>query len=83
MKTKILLIITSFFLLLSFSLSDNSYAQKIKPPKPPKPHKPPPWIDPTPINPNPPAAPEPVSLILIGMGASGAVGYFLGKKNKK
>ncbi len=31
----------------------------------------------------PPSAPEPISMILIGMGASGVAGYYLGKRKKK
>ena len=31
----------------------------------------------------PPAAPEPLSLTLIAMGGSAAVGYYLGRKKKK
>ena len=30
-----------------------------------------------------PSAPEPVSIILIGMGASGLAGYLIGKRKKK
>ena len=30
-----------------------------------------------------PPAPEPIALVLIGMGASGAAGYYLGKRKKK
>ena len=35
-----------------------------------------------PANPQPVSAPGPVTLTLIGMGASGAVGYYLGKRKK-
>ena len=31
---------------------------------------------------NPPSAPEPLSLTLIGMGASGVAGYVIGKRKK-
>lgn len=31
----------------------------------------------------PPGAPEPLALILIGMGVSGAAGYYLGRRKKK
>ena len=31
---------------------------------------------------SPPVAPEPMALTLIGMGASGAVGYYLGKRKR-
>jgi hypothetical protein len=34
-------------------------------------------------NPPPPSAPEPLTLTLIGMGVSGAAGYFLGRGKKK
>ncbi len=61
-------------MLLTFiSLASNpAYAKK------------PPWAGEPggPHNP-PPSAPEPISMILIGMGASGAAGYYLGKRKKK
>lgn len=31
----------------------------------------------------PPSAPEPITIILIGMGVSGTAGYYLGKRKKK
>ncbi len=31
----------------------------------------------------PPGAPEPLALILIGMGVSGVAGYYLGKRKKR
>ena len=31
---------------------------------------------------NPPSAPEPLSLTLIGMGASGVAGYIIGRRKK-
>lgn len=31
----------------------------------------------------PPAAPEPLAMTLIGMGGSAAVGFYLGRKKKK
>ncbi len=48
--------------------------------------KKPPWAGgpggPQDYNP-PPSAPEPISMILIGMGVSGVAGYYLGKRRKK
>ena len=45
------------------------------------------WLpdpEPTPADSSPPpTAPEPVSLALIGMAASGAGGYYLGRKKKR
>jgi hypothetical protein len=80
MKIRLIIFMSVFSILLNLFSGDIAFAKNGKPPKP---HKPPPWVDPNPIDPNPPAAPEPVSLILIGMGASGAIGYYLGKKKKK
>jgi hypothetical protein len=46
--------------------------------------KKPPWAGHPggPHNP-PPSAPEPLSMVLIGMGATGAAGYYLGRRKKK
>ena len=45
---------------------------------------PPPWSDGKGKSKhNPPALPEPMTITMIGMGASAAVGYYLGKKRKK
>lgn len=49
----------------------------------PIPEDPPPWEDPDPNDPPPPSAPEPLSLLLIGMGVSGAAGYYIGRRKKK
>lgn len=43
----------------------------------------PPANNPPVINNPPPSAPEPLSLTLIGMGASGIAGYYLGRLKKK
>jgi LPXTG-motif cell wall-anchored protein len=43
----------------------------------------PPVKKPPVINNPPPSAPEPLSLTLIGMGASGVAGYYLGRRKKK
>lgn len=43
----------------------------------------PPVKKPPVINNPPPSAPEPLSLTLIGMGASGFAGYYLGRRKKK
>ncbi len=37
----------------------------------------------SPFDENPPSAPEPISMILIGMGVSGVAGYFIGRRTKK
>jgi hypothetical protein len=75
-------IIFKFFLPVLFvivTLSSHVFAMGVLPKLP---IKKPPVIKPVPP---PPSAPEPVTLTLIGMGASGAVGYYLGrlKKNNK
>ena len=49
--------------------------------------KKPPWAGgpggPEPIDPLPVYAPEPITITLIGMGASAAAGYYLGKKKNR
>ncbi|MBN1907873.1 MAG: hypothetical protein JW927_22545 [Deltaproteobacteria bacterium] len=82
-KNKLLILVSLFFIL--FFNDFQIFAMGIFPPpeNPPWERKPPPWVDPTPDDPAPPAAPEPISLALIGMGASGVVGYYLGKKKNK
>lgn len=71
-KFFIITFVISLFVFHNFQL----FAMGILP-KPPV--KKPPVI----IKPPPPSAPEPLTLTLIGMGASGAAGYFLGKRKKK
>jgi hypothetical protein len=43
----------------------------------------PPVKKPPVINNPPPSAPEPLSLSLIGMGASGVAGFYLGRRREK
>ncbi len=66
-----------FTLLITLFLFNNSqlFAMGIFP-KPPV--KKPPIV----INP-PPSAPEPLTLTLIGMGACGVAGFYLGRRKKK
>jgi hypothetical protein len=64
------------FLFVSMLLSSQVFAMGIIPKLPIK--KPPVKNNPPP----PPSAPEPLTLTLIGMGASGATGYFLGRHRK-
>ncbi len=48
-----------------------------------RPHNPPPWaMDDWKNDNRPPAAPEPATLTLIGMSASGVLGFIIGKKKK-
>jgi LPXTG-motif cell wall-anchored protein len=73
MRKQILPLFFLSLLFLVFLFVNPAYAKK------------PPWAGGGgggPHNP-PPSAPEPLSITLIGMGASGAVGYFLGKRKKK
>ena len=69
---KLTLHVLFYLVLISLSLLPNyAYAKR------------PPWASPDPWTPsNPPSAPEPVSMILIGMGASGVVGYYIGRRKK-
>jgi LPXTG-motif cell wall-anchored protein len=66
------------FLFVLVMLSSEVFSMAIVPKLPIK--KPPVKIKP--LTP-PPSAPEPLTLTLIGMGASGAAGYFLGKRREK
>jgi hypothetical protein len=72
MRKQILSMSLFIVLLLLFMFVNPAYAKK------------PPWAGNPggPHNP-PPSAPEPISMILIGMGASGVAGYYLGKRKKK
>lgn len=79
-KLKMILFPILVFLILFLTGGTPAYSMGFWPPPQ---YDPPPWEDPDPYDP-PPSAPEPLSLILIGMGASGAAGYFIGKrKNRK
>jgi LPXTG-motif cell wall-anchored protein len=68
-------ILTVFFWLVLFLITvvlNPAYAKK------------PPWAgEPGGPHNQPPSAPEPFSMTLLGMGASGVVGYYLGKRKKK
>ena len=68
----ILLPVLFFFIMLSSHVIAMGILPKLPIKKPPVINNPPP----------PPSAPEPLTLTLIGMGASGAAGYFLGKRKK-
>ncbi len=74
MRKQILSILFFVLLILISLVSNPAYAKK------------PPWAGgpggPKDYDP-PPSAPEPISMILIGMGASGAAGYYLGKRKKQ
>jgi LPXTG-motif cell wall-anchored protein len=81
MKMRLIILMFVFPILLNFSYGDIAFAKKED--KPPKDHGPPPWANnDKDKGRKPPAAPEPIALTLIGMGASGIVGYYLGKKKK-
>jgi LPXTG-motif cell wall-anchored protein len=72
MKKKSASILIVFLLLMFLFFTGNPvYADK------------PPWSGGPGSKNDPPAAPEPFALILIGMGASGAAGYIIGKRKKK
>jgi LPXTG-motif cell wall-anchored protein len=71
LKLSIIIFVISFLVFPNFKL----FAMGILP-KPPA--KKPPVIN----NP-PPSAPAPLALTLIGMGASGVAGYYLGRRKKK
>lgn len=78
-------LLTIFFIAIVFFLfigSISAYAMG-RFPRPDERPDPPPWRNPDPTDPSPPSAPEPLTIILIGMGASGAAGYYIGKRKKK
>ncbi len=68
-------LIITFLVLLAFLSNSPLFAMGILP-KPPV--KKPPVIN----NP-PPSAPAPIALTLIGIGASGVAGFYLGRRKKK
>lgn len=71
-KKSAYILILFLFLMFLFLTGNPAYADK------------PPWSGgPGGPKDQPPAAPEPFSLVLIGMGASGAAGYIIGRRKKK
>jgi hypothetical protein len=78
MKKNLIVIMSIFMILMNFYYLDIAFAKNDN-----KTHQPPPWANNDKNKHSPPAAPEPITLSLIAMGASGLTGYFIGRKKSE